>query len=172
MSGKPPKGPLADAEPLDGGFVDLDPEARTVGQRDLAVAQGQRAPDQVLDEIEMGEAHAPVDIRYCAGEVDCGGAGDARFGHPGCDVHLEAKASAHLRGFKRADETTELAQLERDATGPRLCIRLDVGDCANALVDPDWRVRRAREALEAREVVGGKRLLDANRSLALRVRST
>src|SRR5262245_32684527 len=58
--------------PADRRFVDVHPKARRLGQRHMAVAQRQRLPNQVLDEIEVGEAHAPVDRRHPAGEVDGG----------------------------------------------------------------------------------------------------
>src|ERR1044071_6547328 len=75
----PPYTTLADAETLDGGLVDLDAEAGAVGQGDQAVLERQRPADDVLGQIEMREADAPIGLRHRAGELQRRRAGDARF---------------------------------------------------------------------------------------------
>src|SRR5476649_1922863 len=56
----PPYTTLADSETLDGGLVDLDAEAGAVGQGDQAAFERQRLAHDVLGQIEVREADAPV----------------------------------------------------------------------------------------------------------------
>src|SRR5437660_12824686 len=96
------------AEPLDLCPIDFDAEACAGRERDHAAAQWQRVAHDVFGQIEVGEAHAPIDVRYRAGELDRGVRGNASFVDLGGDIQLEAEAPAELRGFERRRDAAEL----------------------------------------------------------------
>src|SRR5262249_40235517 len=60
---------LRGPKPRHRGLVHLDPQSGAKGKRDTSIAHGQRVPHQVLGEIEVREAHAPIDGGDRAGEV-------------------------------------------------------------------------------------------------------
>ena len=139
-------------KPFNRRLVDLDAKPGGFGQRDMAIAQRQRPPHQIMRKIEVRQAHAPVDRGDRAGKMNGGRAGEARFRDLGRDIDLEAQPLAESGGVERRRESAELDQLERDAARAGQRMRLDIGQRVDALVDPD-RQAAARERLQAGEIM-------------------
>src|SRR5215468_3428904 len=147
-------------EACDRRLVDLDAEARRGRQPHQAVAKRKRTLDEVVRQIEVGEADAPVHARYRASKMRRRRTGDARLGDLGCDVYRQAELLAQPAGLERRADAAELDQLERDATGAVARARLDVRDGVDAFVDADRHAQALGQRLQAGEIVMRQRLLD------------
>src|SRR5258707_6100591 len=119
------------------GFVNLDAKAVAFGKRHRSAAQRDRLLHEILGEVEIRQADAPVDIRHRAGEMHRRGRADARLGDLGGDVDPEPELAAQPAGRERLTQAAELDQLERDALAVRTRGRLDVAERMDALVKTD-----------------------------------
>ena len=108
--------------------VELDPKPRTIGQIDCAVFHRKRRLHDILGEIKICQAHAPVYVRHCARKMNRSGGADARFGDLCRDVDLESELLAQLACSERFPEPTELDELQRHTLRARAPHCLDVGE--------------------------------------------
>src|SRR5215831_567538 len=154
----------SDGEARDRALVDLDAEPGRGRHRDQAVGDPGRRADDVLGEIEVREAHPPVDRRRRAGEMDRGGRRDARFGNLRRHVDGEAAPLAETRGLDGGTHAAELDQLERDPACARLRMRRDIAERVDALVGAERNGRAARERPERDKVMRAERLLEEAKS--------
>src|SRR5436190_16661627 len=95
---------LSHAKTCDGRLVYVNAESRSIGQGDSATADLQRPLHNVPGEIHVRQAHAPVDIRYRAGEVNRRRRADARLGDLGRDIDFQAELVAQSAGGNRRAE--------------------------------------------------------------------
>src|SRR6185436_10973718 len=105
--------PLMQAKTCDGRLVYVNAESRSIGERDVAARDPQRPAHDILGEIDIRQAHAPIDIRDRAGEVNRRGRADARLGDLGRDIDLQPELLAQSAGSDCLAKAAELDQLQR-----------------------------------------------------------
>src|SRR5262245_39271239 len=123
---------LLHAKSRDRGLVDVNAETGAARERHALGGERERTLHDVVGEIEMREADAPVDTWHRAGEMCRRGAGDARLRDLGGDVDRQAEPPAQLAGVERRADAAELDQLERDAAAAVARGCFDVGEGVDA----------------------------------------
>src|SRR5262249_37766845 len=151
-------------QPCHSRLVDLKPDAGPAGQRDESILDCQRYAHDILGEVEMGEADAPIHIVERTGKMHHRGGAETRFRHLGGDVDGKAKMSAQRARGEGRCEAPELDELERDASRTGGSMRLDIPERMNALIRPDLDRGAARQRREAFQVAILERLLQEEQS--------
>src|SRR5262249_30643927 len=146
-------------QPCHCGLVDLNPDAGLSGKRDESALHCQRCAHDILGEVEMREADAPIHIAERTGKMHHRGGAETRFRHLGGDADGKAKMSTHRARGERRCEASEFDELERDASRTDGSMRLDIPERMNALIGPDLDRGAAHERSEAFQVAILERLL-------------